>query len=452
MPLNAILLLYPIVIIQWCVRYLFVLRLIDYVPGLRPSDPSILDDLEDDSPPSSVPLVSILIPAKDEEHSIAGCLQSVCSQNYPNVEIIVVNDRSQDRTADIVREIAQQDSRIQLLEITDLPSGWTGKTHALWEGTRKAKGDWLWYVDSDTVHAKENLGVALHYALRKKADLVSLLPAFENKTFWEKAVQPLAAALLMKLYNLVRLRKNDLTKSDQENSQTQGFANGQYLLMRRDVYYEIGGHQSVCDQFLEDVALGHLIRSQGYRVEVVLGTDVSKARMYTNLREIVHGWSRIFYGVGYANRIRLIGATVSIWLFSITAYQILPFWIASYLHSVATNTDFTVKMTVLAGMNCFHFLFMMITLRKVYQLTNSSIRYLAYYPLACIVASWFLIRALTMCFTHRVTWRGRSYRRNPNSVLPLSVAADNSGPLLKSSPGSFSANLMYEKSNPTKTQ
>ena len=101
MPLNAILLLYPIVIIQWCVRYLFVLRLIDYVPGLRPSDPSILDDLEDDSPPSSVPLVSILIPAKDEEHSIAGCLQSVCSQNYPNVEIIVVNDRSQDRTADI---------------------------------------------------------------------------------------------------------------------------------------------------------------------------------------------------------------------------------------------------------------------------------------------------------------------------------------------------------------
>ena len=149
--MNAILLLYPIVIIQWCVRYLFVLRLIDYVPGLRPSDPSILDDLEDDSPPSSVPLVSILIPAKDEEHSISGCLQSVCSQNYPNVEIIVVNDRSQDRTADIVREIAQQDSRIQLLEITDLPSGWTGKTHALWEGTRKAKGDWLWSVDSDTI-------------------------------------------------------------------------------------------------------------------------------------------------------------------------------------------------------------------------------------------------------------------------------------------------------------
>ena len=452
MPLNAILLLYSIALVQWCVRYLFVLRLIDYVPGLRPSDPSILDDLEDGSPPSSVPLVSILIPAKDEEHSIANCLQSVRSQNYPNVEIIVVNDRSKDRTADIVREIAQQDSRIQLLEITDLPSGWTGKTHALWEGTRKAKGDWLWYVDSDTVHAKENLGVALHYALRQKADLVSLLPAFENKTFWEKVVQPLAAALLMKLYDLVHLRKSDLSKPGQKKNQTQGFANGQYLLMRRDVYYEIGGHQSVCDQFLEDVALGHLIRAQGYRVEVVLGTNVSKARMYTNLREIVHGWSRIFYGVGYANRIRLIGTIGTIWMLSLSAYLILPYWITAYLRSVTTNTDFTGEMTVLAGMNCCHFLFMMITMRKVYQLTQSRVRYLAYYPLACIVASWFLIRALTMCFTHRVTWRGRSYRRNPNSVLPLSVAVDNSAPLLKSSSGPFSTNLMYNKSDPTKNQ
>ena len=208
--------------------------------------------------------------------------------------------------------------------------------------------------------------------------------------------------------------------------------------MRRDVYYKIGGHQSVCDQFLEDVALGHLIRAQGYRVEVVLGTNVSKARMYTNLREIVHGWSRIFYGVGYANRIRLIGTIGTIWMLSLSAYLILPYWIIAYLRSVTTNTDFTGEMTVLAGMNCCHFLFMMITMRKVYQLTQSRVRYLAYYPLACIVASWFLIRALTMCFTHRVTWRGRSYRRNPNSVLPLSVAVDNSAPLLKSSSGPFS--------------
>ncbi len=108
--------------------------------------------------------MTAIIPAKDEEGTLADCLASVCAQDYPNLEILVVDDRSTDRTGAIAREFAAADPRIEVLTIDDLPPGWTGKTHAAQQAADRARGDWYWFLDADTRHAPENLAIVMEYA------------------------------------------------------------------------------------------------------------------------------------------------------------------------------------------------------------------------------------------------------------------------------------------------
>src|SRR5262249_28592137 len=151
------------------------------------------------------PLVSAIIPAKDEEEKLADCLASVCRQTYPNLEILVVDDRSTDRTAAIAARFAAQDPRVRVLSICELPDGWTGKTHALHVASGAARGDWYWFIDADTRHEPESLSIVLEYARAQRAELASLLPEMRCETFWEKVVQPLEGIVLMRSYPLSRV-------------------------------------------------------------------------------------------------------------------------------------------------------------------------------------------------------------------------------------------------------
>ena len=132
------------------------------------------------------PLVSAILPAKDEEAYLALCLQSICRQTYPNLEILVVDDRSTDRTGEIAREIAASDARVRVFTIDELPPGWTGKTHALEHASQFARGQWLLFVDADTIHAPESLGIMMEFAHSEQAVLASLLPELRCETFWER--------------------------------------------------------------------------------------------------------------------------------------------------------------------------------------------------------------------------------------------------------------------------
>jgi chlorobactene glucosyltransferase len=142
------------------------------------------------------PQVSAIVPAKDEELNLADCLNSICRQTYPNLEILVVDDRSTDRTPEIARGFAERDSRVHVLSIEHLPPGWTGKTHALDQAVRHTRGEWLLFLDADTVHASASLSILMEYGRSERASLVSLLPEQNCRTFWERIVQPLAAIFL----------------------------------------------------------------------------------------------------------------------------------------------------------------------------------------------------------------------------------------------------------------
>src|SRR5262249_12933295 len=143
-----------------------------------------------------------IIPAKDEEAALGDCLASVQSQTYPNLEILVVDDRSTDGTAAIVRRAAASDPRIRLISINHLPPGWTGKTHALHVASAQARGEWSWFLDANTRHHPDCLAIVLNYARTHDAALASLVPEMRCESFWERAVQPLAGIVLMRSFPL----------------------------------------------------------------------------------------------------------------------------------------------------------------------------------------------------------------------------------------------------------
>src|SRR5262249_45318925 len=160
----AVLWIYGTIIAIWPIRLVvltLVLRRLEY---LTPRS----SRFEQPDPP----LVSAILPAKDEEAYLADCLASIRRQTYPNLEILVVDDRSIDRTAEIARRFAADDPRVRVLTIAHLPAGWTGKTHALQQAAELARGEWLWFLDADTLHAPEGLAIMMEYARIHGAALV----------------------------------------------------------------------------------------------------------------------------------------------------------------------------------------------------------------------------------------------------------------------------------------
>ena len=233
------------------------------------------------------PRISAVVPAKDEEAYLADCLASVSRQDYPHLEIIVVDDRSTDRTGEIARRFSADDPRIRVLTIDHLPTGWTGKTHALHCATAEARGEWLWFLDADTLYTPEALSVLMEYGRIHHAAMISLLPELRCETFWEQVVQPLAGITLMQSFPLHVVH---------DPRSRLAFANGQCILIHRAAYDDAGGHRGVRDRFVEDIGLAGRVKGLGrpIRVALIRGGMVT-CRMYSSLDQLVRGWSRILY-------------------------------------------------------------------------------------------------------------------------------------------------------------
>ncbi|MBY0588803.1 glycosyltransferase family 2 protein [bacterium] len=349
-----------------------------------------------DWPTGQAPRVSILVPAKDEEKGIQACLESLLEQDYPNFEIWVVNDRSVDSTAQIVEEVAKKDPRVNLLSIKHLPEGWTGKTHALQQLQAHVRGEWLLFVDADTRQHPTSLSISIQDSLRNKTDMLSVMPALDMKSFWERVVQPFAAMCLMILYPLPRV--NDPKRKEM------GFANGQFILVRRSAYDAIGQHTLVRDKFVEDVHLGRLIREKGLSLRVAMAPDLVSVRMYASLTEIIRGWARILYsGVDMRpGKLWMIQALILV--FSVLAYVVLGVTGALILAGHATSFVWIMFWLAVA-----HEVLQETMFARIYRTTRSRLDYLVFRPLAVGVMLYVVGKAIGMCRTHAVVWRGTTY-------------------------------------------
>jgi len=346
----------------------------------------------------TVPLVSIMVPAKDEAESIQDCLRSLMRQDYRRFEILVVDDRSTDATPHIVQQLAAEDPRVRLIRVFDLPPGWTGKTHALDVCRKHARGEWYLFVDADTRHDPTCLSVVMREALDEGADMLSLLPAIDARTFWERAVQPVASACLLWLYPLRRVNNPACRQM--------GFANGQFILVHRQAYEAIGGHAGVRGQFVEDIHLGRGIRERGLNLRVAVGSSLASVRMYSTLAEIIRGWSRILYSAVDCRPARLRMLMGALCTFSVLPYAVLAGSGAALAAGWAPSFS-----AALCGLALAQEASQWALHSRLYAASRMPRRYLAFRLLGVFAMLHILRRTVQLCRTHEVTWRGTTYTR-----------------------------------------
>ena len=239
-----------------------------------------------------LPLISAIVPARNEEDNIGACVGSLLEQGQ-GIEIIVAEDSSSDATAGIVSKIATAAGNVTLVTVPPLPPGWVGKNHAIHVGVQHATGEWLLFTDADTRLAKRVLRGVVDWAEKEKLDLVSFSPPQQMETWWERAVIPLVYGLLARLYPFVRV-----------NSPTDKLAaaNGQFILVRREAYRSIGGHEALRAEILEDVALARRAKQAGFRIWFGSGDGIVTTRMYRKFSAMWEGWTKNVFLLFGSNR------------------------------------------------------------------------------------------------------------------------------------------------------
>ncbi len=251
-------------------------------------------------PPATGPLVSILIPARNEARSIVGCVESMALQDYPRCEVLVLDDHSEDETAALVEGLARRYAHVRLLRGDPLPSNWHGKAFACAQLARAARGEWLLFVDADTVHTRDCVSTALRAAEERRADLLTMMPRLLAGTFGE--------ALLMPTIPLAFVGTMPLALVTNTPWSPFATALGHFLLFRRDIYQRIGGHEAARTEIVEDILLSRLVKCHGGRVVWIDGTQLTSVRMYHSLGEAWRGMAKSsFAAVGYSLPALLLG-------------------------------------------------------------------------------------------------------------------------------------------------
>ena len=352
-------------------------------------------DAESTEPPLPPPLVSIIIPARDEAHNIERCLRSAMANRYPDLEIIVLDDHSTDGTGDIARRVAADDPRVRVIVPPPLPAGWFGKSWACATGARAAPGDLLLFIDADTTLGAD-LVVRLVNAQRSRdADMISVGGRQELGSFWERLVQP-------QVFTMILARFGSTERVNRSRWATDKIANGQCILVRRSAYERIGGHGTVRDKVAEDLMLAQAFHRTGHRVSLVLGIPQLSTRMYTSLDELIRGWRKnIYAGAVDALPLGRIGRLVVPFLLVLPPAFVLVPPVALML---ALTGVVAVSMTSAATAT----LLLVAMWGVIYRAFGLTPLYGVLYPLGSLMLLYIVLTAIGR--GRQVAWKGREYK------------------------------------------
>jgi len=345
-------------------------------------------------PTGESPLVSVIVPARNEEHNIERCVRSVLTSSYPSFEVIVVDDQSTDGTGAVLGRLAAADPRVKVVHGKDRPDDWFGKPWACWQGFEQATGAVLLFTDADTVHSPELIPRAVAALLQSGVDLVTILPRQEMISFWERVVQPF-------FFLILGLRFGSLARINRNRNPRHGIANGQFIMVTRASYVSVDGHRAVKGTVIEDLMLAVVYLEAGKYHLAVNAEQEMATRMYTTLPAMVEGWSKNFFmGAFETVQSKPLTYAACVGAFLLPGYFLVP--LALVIAGAVQQRAAWLAFGILGYAGASALIGLLLRAAK------APSWYGVFHPLGAVITARIISRSIVRG-TGRIEWKGRTY-------------------------------------------
>ncbi|MCV0431619.1 glycosyltransferase [Nitrosopumilus sp.] len=352
------------------------------------------------------PKVSIILPARNEEEFIEKCLDSLVNQDYKNYEIIVIDDSSEDNTGKIISKYAEKYDKVIAVTARPKPEGWMGKNWACMEGYNKATGELLLFTDADTKHAKNVITLAVSHLNSFSLDALSAIPKMLTFDFWTNITLPMISTFLHTRFSALNVNNP---------SKKTGYFFGSFFILKKTIYQEIGMHEGVKHEIIEDGALGKKVKESGYKMKMVRGEHLIEAIWARDKNTLWNALKRLMVPLYLQSGKIAIGI-----FFAIVFLLFIPFPIFTISTILPTETIPTKILCITSAITC-----ILIYLGAVIEVKiglKLKLAYAVFAPLgSLVVVLGFLSGLLQAKKTSAVTWRGRSYSMKDHSQSSISV-------------------------------
>ena len=363
-----------------------------------------LDIFENTS--KTFPKVSIILPARNEEEFLGKCLDSLIVQDYKDYEIIVIDDSSEDSTGKIIAEYAKKNSKVVHVSAREKPEGWMGKNWACMEGYRKATGELLLFTDADTTHKPNVISLAVSHLLSFKLDALSTIPKMLTFDFWTNITLPMISTFLHTRFSALNVN-NPAKKT--------GYFFGSFFILKKNTYEEVGMHEGVKHEIIEDGALGKKVKESGYKMKMVRGEHLVEAIWARDKVTLWNALKRLMVPLYLQSGKIAIGIFFAVLFLLFVPFPILATSVLFSTETLSSNilciTSFVASLLIYIGA---------IVEAKV----GLELRYVhaVFAPLgSLVVVLGFLSGLLQAKKTSSVTWRGRSYSMKDHSQSSISI-------------------------------
>jgi glycosyltransferase involved in cell wall biosynthesis len=354
-----------------------------------------------EQPSGDSPKVSVILPARNEERYIARCIDSLLRQDYPNFQIVAINDSSTDRTGEIMQEYSQRDARVTYISAPPKPDGWVGKNWACYQGYLRSEGQFLLFTDADTEHAPNTMSLAVRHAISQNLDALTAVPHLVCNDFWTKITLPALATFLHTRFS--PLRVNDPKVKT-------GYFFGSFFIITKSTYEAVGTHEGVKQELVEDGALGGKVKASNFRMKMVRGERHIDAIWARDLDSLWHGLRRLMMPLYYQDKVGAALMTLAVFFILLVPFVSLPYalFASGFAGNISTGILVIIQTTVVlliittTAIQC---------VRGVYE----NPVYALAAPLSGALVSFGFLSALIGARRKRsVNWRDRQYTISEN--------------------------------------